>query len=173
MGLTLEAAARQAEVTKGYLSKVEQGQAVPSIRVITRLADVCGVPLSDILMPDAQRKPISIVRAHERIAVAKTGSEIGYVFELASRGKANPHAEVYFLTLPASGGKEPPRSSHPGEEVILVLSGRARFRYAGVDFILDVGDCLQFEASIEHHAIAEGSEPVQLFVVRIPDRPHR
>jgi transcriptional regulator with XRE-family HTH domain len=169
-GLTLEAAARQAEVTKGYLSKVEQGQAMPSIRVITRLADVCGVPLSDILMPDDQRKPISLVRSHERIPVAKTGGEIDYVFELASRGKANPHAEIYFLTLPADAGKEPPRSTHPGEEVILVISGRARFRYAGVDFILDAGDCLQFDASIEHHAVAEGKEPAQLFVVRIADR---
>lgn len=105
----------------------------------------------------------------QRVPVAKTEGEMDYVFELASRGKANPHAEIYFLTLPVADGKEPPQSTHPGEEVILVISGRARFSYAGVDFILNAGDCLQFDASIEHHAVAEGTQPAQLFVVRIPD----
>lgn len=168
--LTLEATARQAEVTKGYLSKVEQGQAMPSMRVIVRLADVCGVPLSEILMPDAERSPISVVRASERVPMAKNGSEVGYLFEVASRGKLNPHAEVYFLTLPVLNKKMPPRSSHPGEEIILVISGRVRFAYGGVELILDPGDCIQFDATIEHHALAEGSDAAKLFVVRIPDR---
>lgn len=169
-GFTLETVARQADVTKGYLSKVEQGQATPSMRVITRLADVCGVPLTDILMPEGQRRPISVVRANERVPVAKNGSETGYVFELASREKLNPRAEIYFLTLPKPGAKKPPRSSHPGEEIILVISGQARFGYAGMQLILNPGDCIQFDATIEHHAMAEGDGPAQLFVVRIHDR---
>lgn len=167
--LTLEALAQQAELTKGYLSKVEQGQAMPSMRVIIRLADVCGVPLSEILMPDDERSPISVVRTSDRVPMAKSGGEVGYLFEVASRGKLNPHAEVFFLTLPARLKKKPPRSYHPGEEIILVTGGQVRFAYGGRDFILNPGDCVQFDATIPHHAIAEGSEAAQLFVVRIPD----
>jgi len=169
-GLTLEAAARQAELTKGYLSKVESGQATPSTRVMVRLADVFGVPLSDILMTDAERRPISVVRANERSIINKTGSDIGYTYELASRAKLNPRAEVFFLTLSVLDGEAPPRFRHSGEEIILVLEGKMRFKYGGLEVIVGPGDCIQFDARIEHHGVAEGGEPARLFVVNIPDR---
>lgn len=167
--LTLEAAALQAGVTKGYLSKVEHGQAMPSMAVMVRLADTFGIPLSNILLPDDQRQPISVVRVHERIPV-KRGTDSSYLFELASKGKLNPRAEVFFLTVPVLDGAEPQKIRHSGEEVFLVLEGRVRLAYAGAEFILQKGDCIQFDASIEHYATAEDGEPAQLFVVTIPDR---
>ena len=168
-GLTLEATAAQAGVTKGYLSKVEHGQAMPSMSVMIRLADVFGISLSDILLPDGQRQPISVVRAHERIP-AKRGSDAGYLFEVASKGKLDPRAEVFFLTVPTAEDASVPMLKHSGEEVFLVLSGRIRFAYAGTEFILQEGDCIQFDANIEHRAIAEGEGKAQLFVVTIPNR---
>lgn len=171
-GLTLEASARQAGVTKGYLSKVEHGQAMPSMAVLFRLADVFGIPVSDILLPEGQRHPISIVRANERIP-SKRGSDSGYLFEVASKGKLDPRADVFFLTVPVSDGAAPLKAKHSGEEVFLVLQGRVRFVYAGAEFILQEGDCIQFDASIEHCAIAEGGAKAQLFVVTVPDRTER
>ncbi len=171
-GLTLDASAGQAGVTKGYLSKVETGQAIPSMGVMIRLADIFGIPISDILLPEGQRQPISVVRANERIP-AKRGSEAGYLFEIASKGKLHPRAEVFFLTVPVLDRADPPKAKHSGEEVILVLEGRVRFIYAGAEFILQVGDCIQFDAKIEHCAIAEGGSKAQLFVVTIPDRIER
>ncbi len=169
-GMTLEAAAGQAELTKGYLSKVESGQATPSTRVMVRLADVFGVPLSDILMSDAERRPISVVRADERKVITKNGSDIGHTYELASRAKLHPRAEVFFLTLSVLEDETPPRFKHSGEEIILVLEGRMRFQYGGMEIIVGPGDCIQFDASIEHYGLAEGAVPARLFVVNIPDR---
>ena len=169
-GLTLEQAAQQAEVTKGYLSKVESGQATPSMRVIIRLSEVFGIPLSDILMPDAQRRPISIVRSDERIAITRNGSAIGYVHEIAAKGKLDPRSEVFFVTVPSLNCGPPPRFKHSSEEVFLVLEGRIRFSYGGMEFILEPGDCVQFDARNEHYAIAEDGSPARLFVVTIPER---
>jgi len=170
-GMTLETVARQAEVTKGYLSKVESGRAMPSIAVISKLADVYGMPLSDIFMPEGQRRPLSLVRADERRPVNKNGTELGYLYELGSLLKRDPRSEVYFLTLPpVGGGEDIPRFKHSGEEVILVLEGRMLFEYGGMDFEMSPGDCIQFDADIEHHGVSLGDIPAKLFVVIIPDR---
>jgi transcriptional regulator with XRE-family HTH domain len=172
-GLTLEAVARQADVTKGYLSKVESGRAIPSIAVISKLADVYGMSLSDIFMPEGQRKPLSLVRASERTPVNKNGSEIGYIYEFASMMKRNPRAEVFFLTLPVLDGEDPPRFRHSGEEIITVLEGHMLFEYGGMEFEMGPGDCIQFDSDIEHHGVAARGQPAKLFVVTIPDRGDR
>jgi transcriptional regulator with XRE-family HTH domain len=172
-GMTLERVAGRADVTKGYLSKVESGRVTPSIAVISKLADVYGMPLSDIFMPEGQRKPLSLVRANERTQVNKNGSELGYIYEFASMLKLNPRSEVFFLTLPVLEKKIAPRNRHAGEEVIVVLEGRMLFEYGGMDFEMGPGDVIQFDSNIEHFGIALGDTPAKLFVVTIPDRNER
>lgn len=120
-------------------------------------------------MPDKQRRPISVVRANERMPIIKNGSDVGYGYELASKAKLNPRAEVYFLSVPILDGDDAPRFKHAGEEIILVLEGQVRFEYGGVDFVLREGDCVQFDAGIEHCSFAEGKKPARLFVINIPD----
>ena len=169
-GLTLEVVAKQADVTKGYLSKVESGRAMPSIAVISKLADVYGMSLSNIFMPEGQRKPLSLVRADERMQINKNGTELGYIYEFASMMKRNPRSEVFFLTLPVLDGELPPRFRHGGEEIILVLEGRMLFEYGGMEFEMGPGDVIQFDSDIGHHGVAVGDRPAKVFVVTIPDR---
>jgi quercetin dioxygenase-like cupin family protein len=142
---------------------------MPSSKVIIRLATAYGIPLSDLLMPDGEKKPISVVRASERMQVVKSGNDVGYRYELATRSKLNPRSEAFFLDLPVIDSEETPRFRHDGEEIILVLEGRVRFVYAGAELILGKGDCIQFNAGIEHYTLAEGGDPARLFVVSTPD----
>ncbi|NGN44022.1 helix-turn-helix domain-containing protein [Mesorhizobium sp. CGMCC 1.15528] len=168
--LTMEAAARQADVTKGYLSKVESGASQPSIAVVSRLADVYGVPLSEVFISPGEKGPISIVRADERRLINRNGSELGYVYEIASFNKANPRSEIFFLTLPCIEDAHLPNFRHAGEEVLLVLEGRIRFDYAGTEIILGPGDCIQFEASFDHNGVAIDGKEAKAFVVITPDK---
>lgn len=169
--LTLETAARTADVTKGYLSKVESGSAMPSIAVVSRLADVYGVQFSDIFIPQGERGPISVVRASDRVPINRNGSELGYVYEVASLNKADPRAEIFFLTLPCIEGEGLPRYRHSGEEILLMLEGQIRFNFVGTDIVLGPGDCIQFEASFEHYGVAIGGKEAKAFVVIISERP--
>jgi transcriptional regulator with XRE-family HTH domain len=169
-GLTLEEAAKHADVTKGYLSKVELGNSTPSIAVVSRLADSYGVGLSDIFLPRGERRPISIVRANERTPINRSGTRFGYTYEVASLRKLNPRSEIFFLTLPClKSDTQIPQFKHMGEEVILMLEGRMRFEYGGAEFILGPGDCIQFDASIGHHGVAIDGRVAKAFVVIIPD----
>jgi transcriptional regulator with XRE-family HTH domain len=171
--LTLEAAARLADVTKGYLSKVELGTSVPSIAVVGRLAQAYGVELSDVFMPPGKKAPFSLVRGRERTRMNRNGTEYGYTYEVASLNKANPQSEVFFLTLPCIDHDSLPKLRHPGEEILFMLEGKMRFDFAGTVFILEPGDCIQFEASYDHLGVAiEGKEAKALLVIT-PDPRHR
>lgn len=169
--LTLDKAAQQAQVTKGYLSKIERGHATPSIAVISRLAELYGVSLSEFFMPEGERKPISILRPNDLRAVNRSGTDLGYRYEIGDLTKANPRSEVFFLTLPRlNPGQIPPKNRHSGEEVLLMLEGQMTFYYAGVEFILNAGDCVQFDAENEHYGYASGDTEARAFVVIIPDK---
>jgi transcriptional regulator with XRE-family HTH domain len=169
--LTLDAAASRAEVTKGYLSKVERGASVPSIAVVGRLAKIYGVELSDVFLAPGQKGPFSLVRANERSLMNRNGSEYGYTYEVIASNKANPRSELFILTLPCIEGTNLPKLKHPGEEVLFVLEGKIRFDFAGTVFVLEPGDCIQFEASYPHLGVAiEGKDAKALLV--ITSEPH-
>lgn len=168
--LTVEAAAAQAEVTKGYLSKVERGFSIPSIAVVGRLAEAYGVEMADIFQAPGQKGPFSLVRAGERTAINRNGTEYGYTYEVAALNKANPRSEVFFLTLPCSDHTQLPKLKHPGEEILVVLQGRIRFDFAGTVNILEPGDCIQFDATYEHLGVAVGGEEAKALLVITPDR---
>ncbi len=168
---TLDWAAAQVGLTKGYLSKIERGHATPSIAVLNRLADVYGVTLAEVFMPEGERKPITVVRRNEHRTINRSGTEFGYRYDVGDFSKLNPKSEVFFLTLPTMEHPEKiPPFRHSGEEVLLVLEGQIVFNYGGVDILLSEGDCIQFEAEIEHFGHAVGGRDARAFVVTIPDR---
>jgi len=170
-GLTLDVVARGAEVTKGYLSKIELGQATPSMHVLVRLTGALGVHLADLLSHEDQYRTISVVRRDERKVITRSGSDAGYLYELASSVKSGSQAEAFFLTIPIRKKREIEWFSHPGDEIFFVFDGTLRFEFGGKDFLLREGDCVHFDANIMHRAISEGSKPAKLFVVLIPSRP--
>lgn len=173
-GYTLEWTAGQAGLTKGYLSKVERGLATPSIAAVNRLSEIYGVTVAEFFMSEGARKPFAVLRAGERREVNRVGSEIGYRYEVGDFAKLNPRAEVFFLTLPPvprTGAL--PHFRHSGEEILLVLEGEIAFNYAGVGIMLYAGDCIQFEAHIDHFGTAAGEREARAFVVIVPDQPAR
>ena len=170
-GYTLDWTADRADVTKGYLSKVERGQATPSIAVINRLSEVYGVGLSEFFMPEGERKSIVVLRDGQHRAINRSGTEVGYRYEIGEHSKANPQSEVFFLTLPClEPGVVPPKNRHNGEEVLLMLEGQMMFEYAGIEIVLNEGDCIQFDAQNEHFGYALGGKPARAFVVIIPNK---
>ncbi len=111
-----------------------------------------------------------MVRADERLALNRDGSEHGYVYELINHGKADRRTECFVVTLPPV--EQPPELfRHDGEELFFALSGRIRFVYGGMELILNAGDALYFDASVEHRGLADGGEPAVALAVIVPPPP--
>ena len=168
-GLTLREAAAVANVTKGYLSKIEGGTATPSIAVLSRLAGAYGASLSDVFADGGAASHFALVRDGERRPVNRDGTELGYVFESISFRKKDRHGEAFVLSLPALPPDAPRQLyRHRGEEIFYVLEGVVRFTYGPAEHLLHPGDCVQFDPSIEHRGEAHGPEPARAFVVILP-----
>ncbi|NYZ12524.1 helix-turn-helix transcriptional regulator [Azospirillum sp. RWY-5-1] len=167
-GRSLAEAAELAEVTKGYLSKVEQGKAVPSIAIIQRLAAGYGVRPGDIFNEAGDNAHFSLVRANDRRAINRDGTELGYVFESVGFRLPDRLAEVFVLTLPPVDDRPKQFYRHKGQEIFFMLEGQCRFFYGGAEHVIGPGDCVYFDAAIDHRGEAAGEEPAKALVVILP-----
>ncbi|MCB9948743.1 MAG: helix-turn-helix domain-containing protein [Rhodospirillaceae bacterium] len=167
-GATILSIAQRVGVSKGYLSRIENGQSVPSIAVLARLSSTYGVPIATFLEGDGQGDArISVVRRDERLPLNRDGAELGYVYEAIAYRKADRRVECFITTLPAV---KSPRHMyrHAGEELFYVLQGQVHFLYGGCEYILNAGDCVYFDASVEHRGESYNDTTAQALVVIIP-----
>jgi quercetin dioxygenase-like cupin family protein len=77
-------------------------------------------------------------------------------------------ATIAFTTL--EPGHEPSPHSHPHEQIVYMISGRARFVVGGEETTLGPGDMLVVPPGVEHYAQTLGSEPALDLSVFAPRR---
>ena len=166
-GMTLAEASRQVEISKGYLSRIENGVSSPSIAVLNRLSAAYGAPLSKLLDTGEADSGISVVRADERLPLNRDGQEHGYQYSLINHRKGDRRAECFVVDMPPVD-VDLPMFTHAGEEMFFVLAGRVQFIYGGVELILEAGDCAYFDASVEHRGVAYGGVAASALAVIVP-----
>jgi len=163
-GLTLRQLADRTGFTQGYLSKVENSDKSPPVSTLIRLARVLGVSISELFGETETRNPFVLVRRDERREMARPGSEFGYYYETLGYSFAGRHMDPYILTIPA-GLEKPELVRHEGEEMVFVLKGRLKFFLGESEVVLQEGDCLYFDSSLSHHAVALGRKEAKILVV--------
>ena len=166
-GLSLAVAALKSGVTKGYLSKIESGDATPSIAVLARLSDSYGVPMASLFDGESAASHLSLVRRDDRRAVNRDGTELGYVFESVSYRKRDARAQAFVVTMPAVASPLV-LYRHRGEEIFFILEGKVRFWFGTAEYVLEPGDCLYFDSSIEHRGEAYGGKTARALAVILP-----
>ena len=79
--LSLEELAKISSLTKGYLSKIENGKQVPAISTLQNIAKALGVDISDIMdsKTNLTKSGFEIIRANEASKLAKTQAGYSYV----------------------------------------------------------------------------------------------
>jgi len=78
------------------------------------------------------------------------------------------NATLAFTTL--DPGHEPRPHSHPHEQIVYILSGRARFVVGDDEVVAGPGDMLVVPPGVEHWAETVGDEPVVDLSVFSPRR---
>lgn len=148
--MTIVALAQRAGLSKGMMSKIENGQTSPSLSTLAALADSLGIPLSVLFSSLDASRDVSCVPAGEGLIIDRRGTRAGHVYELLGHGVRGPVGmEPYMITL--SAGSEPHAEfQHEGVEFIHMLSGRLIYRHGDNRFELAPGDSLFFDAIAPH-----------------------
>ena len=164
LGLTLEAAAGAAGLTKSFLSDVERDRASLSVASLVRLCEVLGLSVGQLFTPARN----GIVRAAERAPIGFGG--IGVADVLVSPGDARRLQAILSTLAPGGSGGEDLYAIRAEEEFVFVLSGRLVIRIGEEAFELDAGDAMAFDPRRPHtFANASQEAPAQaLFVITPP-----
>lgn len=153
---------------------LEEGELVPSLAPLMKLARALGVRLGTFLDETPANGPV-ITRSDNRAAVVHFSGNIaasgkpGLDFYALARDKRDRHMEPFVIDVHAPAYGDRPLSSHEGEEFIYVLSGELEIFYGKETYVLRPGDSIYLDSVVAHDVhSAPGQEAKILAVVYAP-----
>ena len=169
-GYTLKVVAQRAGVSESLVSQIERNHVSPAIDTLLALADVLDINLEYLFEEYRKKRPVHIIRAESRASV----KEDEVVYEELARPESptgEESTESYIIKIPAGSHTHHGSFGHIGREIGLVLKGRAKFTYAGQEYILEEGDSVSFPAGAPHIIYNIGQVPLEaIWVVTPPQR---
>jgi transcriptional regulator with XRE-family HTH domain len=166
MDLSLRDLAERSGVSAPMLSQVERGETSPTLAVAARIAAGLELRLSQLLRLDEDGH-VSVVRKAERRG-GPPGAR-GHAYEILTPPLPGQRAELSRHRLAAgaaTGGPGDPPMHEPGSrETALVQTGRVTLSCDGVDYELQEGDCVTFDADLPHHFENPGEDEAVLLAV--------
>jgi transcriptional regulator with XRE-family HTH domain len=166
MDLSLRDLAERSGVSAPMLSQVERGETSPTLAVAARIAAGLELRLSQLLRLDEDGH-VTVVRKAERRG-GPPGAR-GHAYEILTPPLPGQRAELSRHRLAAgaaTGGPGDPPMHEPGSrETALVQTGRVTLSCDGVDYELQEGDCVTFDADLPHHFENPGEDEAVLLAV--------
>ncbi len=161
---------RHTGLSPSFLSQLETGRVVPTLRNLARIGMVFSKDLSYFF--DSEPAPVfRIHRRSERIRMPQVGAEPpDYFFE--SLGYLVPDRDMdpyYAEFIPPEGGAEPVAHIHEGYEFLYVLEGELALTHSGQEHVLEAGDAVYFDAGTPHSYRCRGAKTTGAIIVTLPE----
>ncbi len=159
-------------LSASFLSQLETGRVVPTLRNLARIAMVFSKDLSYFF----ETEPVALFRIHrrkERVRLPQTGVDVpSYFFE--SLGYMVPDRDMdpyYAEFVPVTKEMEPKAHLHQGSEFLYVLDGELELRHGDQTCTLGVGDAVYFDANTPHSYRCAGTKPEGAIIVTMHQAP--
>jgi len=146
--ITVAALARQAGLSAGMLSKIENGQISPSLATLQTLSAALSVPITAFFAKFEEFRHAVHVKAGEAVEVERRGTRAGHQYNLLGHLGANASGvmvEPYLIVLSTEADVFP-TFQHEGIELIYMLGGVLDYRHGDRLYRLEPGDSLFFDA---------------------------
>jgi transcriptional regulator with XRE-family HTH domain len=159
---------RHTGLSASFLSQLETGRVVPTLRNLARIAMVFSKDLSYFF----ESEPAAVFRVHrkkDRVRMPQTGVEPPtYTFESLGYMVPDRHLDPYFAEfIPLPPQVEPKAHMHPGFEFLYVLGGELAVRHGDQEAALGAGDAVYFDSGTAHSYRCAGSKPAEALIVTI------
>ena len=159
---------KQAGLSASFLSQLETGRVVPTLRNLARVAMVFSKDLSYFF----ESEPAAMFRVHrkkDRVRMPQTGVEPpAYTFESLGYMVPDRHMDPYFAEfIPLPPQVEPKAHVHSGYEFLYVLAGQLSLLHGAQEAVLDPGDAVYFDSGTPHSYRCVGSKPAEAIIVAL------
>ncbi len=159
---------RHTGLSASFLSQLETGRVVPTLRNLARIAMVFSKDLSYFFEPE----PRTLFRMHrrdERVRLPQTGvDDPSYFFESLGYHVPDRQLDPYFAEfLPIKEGRVPRAHQHTGCEFLYLLSGTLDVRHGETSHRVETGDAIYFDANTVHSYLCIGKMPATAVIVTL------
>ena len=164
---------RHTGLSASFLSQLETGRVVPTLRNLARIAIVFSKDMSYFFEPE-RSELFRVLRAEDRQRLPQSGVEDpGYYFESLGHvpmdGGISPYVAEF---LPATAKRQPRSHSHAGAEFLYILNGCMRLTHDTQADTLESGDAVFFHANTTHSYERMGEENCLALIITMQEHPH-
>lgn len=157
---------RHTGLSASFLSQIETGRVVPTLRNLARISMVFSKDLSYFF----ESEPHSLFRVHkkqERVRLPQTGvDDPTYFFESLGYMVPDRTLDPYYAEfIPLKEGMGVRPHVHPGFEFLYVMDGELEIRHGDQTQTLHSGDSAYFDASTPHAYVCAGHRPASVIIV--------
>ena len=185
--------ARIVGVSPSLISQIERGQSQPSVSTLFSLAEALAVPVDAFFAEEASTGGAAaaptapggarVAEAAER-AEEKQGGDVRYVVRRDGRAAIDieggvrwerltpetlPDVDFLELVYPPGSESHSELYRHPGDEMVLVLSGRLDIIVGFERYALEAGDSIHFPSTFPHRYINPSDEEARAVTVILHD----
>lgn len=167
--LSIEEVSKRSGLCVDEIQKIENGDLIPSLTPLIKIARVLGTRLGSFLDDDENLGPV-VTRKETHTSITRFSNRDGAVssdldfFSLA-QNKTSRHMEPFLIDIHPLSEKEYRMSSHEGEECIYVLSGSIEVKYGTETHVLNEGDSIYYDSIVEHHVHSASGEAAKILAV--------
>jgi transcriptional regulator with XRE-family HTH domain len=159
-------------LSASFLSQLETGRVVPTLRNLARIAMVFSKDLSYFF----ESEPHTLFRVHrkkERVRLPQTGvDDPTYYFESIGYMVPDRQLDPYFAEfVPVKKTQEIRAHVHPGFEFLYILEGELEIRHADKQHTLEQGDGVYFDASTPHSYRCVSQQAAKAIIVTMHQQP--
>lgn len=150
-GLTIAQVADQADISRGMVSKIENGQTSAGMDTLARIARALGVSMSMLFSKyDATAASAQHIKKGAGMEVVRRGTKSGHTYHLLAYDQGPVKVFEPFLITIEDDSQRYPTFEHPGNEFIYMLEGRIEYRCGQETYVLEPGDSLSFQGEVPH-----------------------
>ena len=159
---------RHTGLSASFLSQLETGRVVPTLRNLARIAMVFSKDLNYFFEPE-QETLFRVHRRGERVRLPQTGADDpSYFFESLGYLVPDRQLDPYFAEfLPVKTGRAPKPHQHAGCEFLYLLAGALDVRHGEATHHIEAGDAIYFDADTTHSYVCSGDTPATALIVTL------
>jgi|AMWB02.1.fsa_nt_gi transcriptional regulator with XRE-family HTH domain len=166
MDWTLDDLAKTTGLSKGHLSQIENGEKIPPISTLTKIAFGLDIQIATLITGETvsqSTSKIAMGKRENRMPIVHTEASQNTLYESFGFAKQDRFMDTYIVTM---GPDFPPTPMmHVGQEFVYTIEGVHELFYDGQIYRLEPGDAIYFDSDRPHMGRCLGTDPAKLLVV--------
>ena len=168
--MTQQQLANASENSVELLEHIENGDVVPSLTPLIKIAKALDVRIGTFMDDVQQRGPVIVEQGQTEKVIYFSGQkdqtkESAMEFYSLASGKCDRHMEPFLIDVDIHDDAEFKLESHEGEEFIYVIDGEIEIVYGSEKYTVSKGDTIYYDSVVPHHLHAYGEKPAKILAV--------